>query len=100
MLYFLAQAVEVPEPDRQKGKVIITRDDSGEPFDWSRVLGNALRVRSQPSRPAEAAAAVRYRDQWFYIDDADLESKATFSILSQVFAVQAVIPVLTLPIGR
>jgi hypothetical protein len=62
-------------------------------------------VRSQPFKPAEAATAVRYRGEWFYIDDADLESKATCSILSQIFALQAgksesLIPVLTLPIGR
>ena len=105
MLYYLAQAVEVPDQDRHKGKVIVTRDDAGEPFDWNKVLGNSLMVRSQPFKPAEAATAVRYRGMWFYIDDADLESKATFSILSQIFALQAgkseaIIPVLTLPIGR
>ena len=48
---------------------------------------------------------VRYRDTWFYIDDADLNSKATFGLLEQLFNLQAgevatTGPVLTLPVGR
>jgi len=48
--------------------------------------------------------AVFYRRSWFYIDDSDLDSKSTFSMLGQVFALQSgdvekMTPVLTLPIG-
>jgi hypothetical protein len=105
MLYFLAQAVEVPERDRRKGKVVVTEDGSGRPFDWQKVLGGTLNVLSAADEPFDPAIAVRYRGYWFYIDDAGLESKATFSLLSQIFALQsgkseAVVPVLTLPVGR
>jgi hypothetical protein len=53
----------------------------------------------------QAAVAVQYRGSWFYIDDADLGSKATFSLLSQLFALQAgkvagIAPLLTLPLGK
>ena len=34
-------------------------------------------------------AKVRYRGSWFYIDDADLESKSTFSLLTYLFSIQA-----------
>jgi len=51
-----------------------------------------------------AAVRVRYRDHWFYIPDEDLASKSTFSLLAQLFALQAgsgdgLRPVLTLPVG-
>ena len=105
MLYYLSQAVEVPERDLQKGKVMVTRDELGRPFDWKEVLGNAVKIESRKTRPAEPAVAVRYRGRWFFIDDSDLESKSTFSMLSQIFALQAgkaegIVPVLTLPVGR
>ena len=34
--------------------------------------------------PACAAVAVRYRDHWFYIDDRDRDSKATFALLLEL----------------
>jgi len=48
---------------------------------------------------------VRYRGTWFYIDDADLNSKSTFGLLSYLFYLQAgdiktFTPALTLPLGR
>ena len=49
--------------------------------------------------------AIPYRDHWFYIDDRDADSKATFSLLMQLFALQAgqggdtSAPVLTIPAG-
>jgi len=85
--------------------VTITKDEAGNPFDWEKVLGDSLQIRSGSSRPTESAVAVYYRGNWFYIDDSDLESKATLSLLSQVFALQAgesegIVPVLTLPVGK
>jgi hypothetical protein len=105
MLFFLAQAIEVPEPDVHTGKVATTRYETGEIFDWRLVTGDLLRIRAEPTRPSGAVIAVRYRGSWFYIDDADLPSKSTFSLLSQLFALQAgkterLLPILTLPIGR
>jgi hypothetical protein len=105
MLFFLAQAIEVPEEDMQAGKVTITRYETGEPFDWRAVTGDLLRVRAESARPLGAVIAVRYRGSWFYIDDVDLMSKSIFSLLSQLFALQAgkterMLPILTLPIGK
>lgn len=44
------------------------------------------------------------RGSWFYIDDSDLDSKSTFSMLMQLFALQSgnsdgMTPVLTIPVG-
>ena len=52
--------------------------------------------------------AVHYRGYWYYIDDRDQESKATFALMLQLsrvdFARQPIggsrAPLLTLPVGR
>jgi hypothetical protein len=102
---FLSQAVEVPWQDRQGGKVTTTRNETGQPFDWQQVVGELLAVKSLSSRPSQASVAIRYRGSWFYIDDTDLESKATFALLTQLLAlqsgkVQGVIPMLSLSLGK
>jgi len=77
---------------------------AGERFDWSRLTGNLIRVRSG-EKPSGAYVALEYRDHWFYIEDSDLESKTTFALLTTVLALQAggvpsTGPVLTLPVSR
>lgn len=105
MMYYLSHAVEAPEEDQTGGKVTLTRNASGEPFDWAKVTGELLKIHSQSTRPAQAAMAVYYRDSWFYIDDSDLQSKSTFSLLAQIFSLQSgnakdMGPLLTLPLGN
>ena len=103
VLYFLSHGVEVPERDVRDGLVTVTRDEDGEIFEWGDATNHILRVRSSDSRPKRAAVAVSYRGHWFYIDDADLHSKSTFSMLFEVVnllegGVEATGPVLTLPL--
>jgi hypothetical protein len=105
IMYYLSQAVEAPAADVQRGKVTVTKTETGEPFDWGVLLGGIFKIKTGGSRPADAATAVRYRGAWFYIDDSDLDSKSTFVMLSQIFSLQAgkaegIAPVLTLPVGR
>ena len=104
VMYFLSQSVEVPAKDIDAGRVTLTRDENGEPFDWNRVTEGLMRIRSSAKRPTNSSVAVFYRGAWFYIDDSDLDSKSTFSMLGQVFALQSgnvekMTPVLTLPVG-
>jgi len=103
-LFYLSQAVEVPQSHRDKGLVTTTVTADGETFDWCQVTGELLRVSVQAMPPAGAAVAARHRGWWYSIDDADLTSKSTFGLLSQLFALQAgevegAAPVLTLPVG-
>ncbi len=103
-LFFLSQGIDVPQQHRLAGLVTTARDSQGEAFDWSAVTGDLLRVGTQSKRPTEAAVAVPFRGQWFFIDDSDLQSKSTFSLLIQLFALQAgeagaAGPVLTLGVG-
>ena len=105
ILSFLAQAIEVPERDVRAGKVTVTPDETGAPFDWRHVTGDVLRIRTAPTTPLSATTAVRYRGSWYYIDDADPTSKSTFCLISQLVVLQVgkverMLPILTLPIGK
>ncbi len=105
VLFYVSQAVEVPERDIAAGRVTRTLDDEGNVFNWSQMLGKLIRIRSSMERPKNASVVIRYRDAWFYIDDSDLSSKSTFALLTQLSAlsasgVKSEAPVLTLPIGN
>ncbi|MDZ7700147.1 MAG: hypothetical protein U5R49_25545 [Deltaproteobacteria bacterium] len=105
LMFFLSNGVQAPEKDVKEGRVKVTSMESGQPFDWKAVLGDYLKVHADDQRPSDTQLRVNYRGHWFYIDDRDMESKATFTFLSQVFSLQAgkaegIVPVLTLPVGR
>ena len=106
-LYYVSHGVEVPDAHRARGLVTITRDATGRDFDWQQVMGELFRVRSQPGteRPTNAHVAVNYKDHWFYVDEADQDSKSTFSLLVELSRLELTGksgpgPQLTLPIGR
>jgi len=105
IMYFLSRRVHVPNQDRESGKVEGGVDHIAESLGNDKPYGPQFAIKSQSERPDQAAVAVRYRDSWFYIDDVDLKTKETFSLLTQIFALQASAisvtpPVLTLPVGR
>ena len=106
-LYYVSHGVEVPDAHRARGLVTITHDATGRDFDWQQVMGELFRVRSQPGteRPTNAHVAVNYKDHWFYVDEADQNSKSTFSLLVELSRLELTGksgpgPQLTLPIGR
>jgi hypothetical protein len=105
ILFYVAQSVEVPPRDVQRGRVTVTKDTDGVVFDWTKMLENLIHIRSSDELPDNAYVAINYRDSWFYIDDSDLTSKSTFALLTQLSALAAgdtksLAPVLTLPIGN
>lgn len=104
ILFFLSHNIEVPQMHIDKGLVTVTKDADGVPFDWNKVTGDLLQVKSSPTPPASAFVKLRYRGHWFYIADNDLESKSTFMLLNQLFNLLAgdikkAAPVLTIPVG-
>lgn len=105
IMYFLSQRVDVPNQDRESGKVEGGVDPIAKSLGNEKPSGPQFAIKSQSARPDQPAVAVRYRDSWFYIDDADLRTKEMFSLLTQIFSLQASAiavtpPVLTLPVGR
>ena len=104
LLYYLSQSIEVPQEDVRRGKLTITKYADGSPFDWSDLFSNLFHIKSSSEKPSDAFVSIKYRGNWFYIDDTDVESKRTYSLFSQIFAIQAgqiqvERPTLTLPIG-
>lgn len=105
IMFYLSQAVEVPREDISQGKVTQTKTSDGKFFDWKEVSGDLLSIHSHSDTPQADSKSIYYRGTWFYIDDSDLSSKSTFSLLAQIFSLQAgtiksTAPLLTLPIGQ
>ena len=86
---YLSQAVITPNSDVKAGRVTKTLKESGEAFDWQEMLGGFFKVQSSLIKPLNASTAVEYRGTWFYIADNDLDSKSTFSLLTQIVALQS-----------
>lgn len=98
ILSFLARGIEVPDEDAAANRA------SSLPPDVQRVIRDRgpLRIRSQENRPEDPHVAIRYRDQWFYVDGGDLLSKRTFATILVLFELLApsgggAAPILTLP---
>ena len=105
IMYYLSQNVMVPEKHIDAGLVTVTKTMDGEGiFDWAETpAGEVFQINVSEEYPEHAFIAVSYRDYWFYITDNDLESKSTFSLLTQLFDLQAGQteysgPTLTLPV--
>jgi hypothetical protein len=89
ILNYLSQGVEPPQKDIELGRVTRTTLANGDIFDWQLVMGGLFKVSSSDSEPDNASVAILYRNAWFYISDSDLDAKSTFSLVSQLIALQA-----------
>ena len=109
MYLYLAHGVEVPNEHVSCGVACLPTDAEGRPFDGRELTRGLFEVRACPGGhkpPPNAYVAVRYRGWWYYVDDSDQASKATFALMLRLsrldFAHQRVTtgPLLTLPVGR
>jgi hypothetical protein len=105
-LYYVSHGIEIPPEHVARGMLTITREASDQPYDWARVMQGLFRVRSAKGeeRPPGAQVAVQYRGAWFYIDETDQDTKATFSLLIELSRLELAGkagpgPVLTLPLS-
>lgn len=107
VLFFVSHGVSVPREHQVCGVAPVTRNYDGTLFDWQQVLGGLFEVKSVQSKkpPPCAHLAVQYKDYWFYIDERDRESKATFALLLEVSRLElqpdrTQAPILTLGLGK
>ena len=89
IMFYLSQGVEVPNKDLEEGKVTITKTVNGDAFDWKDITRSLLLIQSSLNAPDDEELVIFYRNYWFYISDSDLTSKSTFSLLAQVYSLQA-----------
>jgi hypothetical protein len=105
-MYFVSHGVEIPPEHVTSGIARTTRAADGAAFDWSPVTSGLFRARWSKGKepPTGAHVAVFYQDYWFYIDAADNETKATFSLLMELSRLDLQSghdrPLLTLPLSR
>lgn len=107
VLFFLSHGVDVPPEHVASGVAPLTAGPDGRGFDWQQVLGGLFRVDVAAGKepPPHAAVATHYRGHWYYIDDRDRDTKATFALVLEVSRLQLSGerggrgPVLTLPVG-
>lgn len=105
VLYFVSKGLDVPVEHMKRGFVQATTDETGQPFDWRKITDKLFHVYSvSGDRPSNAHVAVKYLDYWFYIDKADQDTMATFSLLMQLARLETngktgLGPALTLPLG-
>lgn len=104
ILYYLSHHIDTPKEHLDEGLVRLTRNPNGTPYDWGlSPVGRWFHIKQSQGTPDQAFLRVPYRDRWFYISDRDLDSKATFTLLTQLFRLQAgsakpIMPTLTLPV--
>jgi hypothetical protein len=82
VLVDLSSFITVPEAHVADRRVGPTAEAEVGPSGPIRPL---IRIASSPERPADAFAAVPYREHWFWIDDRDIPSKRLFSFLFFIF---------------
>ena len=102
MMEFMARGVEVPLEHLEDGWVIDYGLQSSE-GEMAKAL-IPFTMHSSKNRPENVFAAVRFRDHWYYIDEADITSKRALSLIIVLLRLQAptpsgAAPILTLPTG-
>ena len=108
VFFYLANGIEVPPEHVAAGLATQPVAPDGTPFDTRAVTDGLFLVHTSKGHkpPPFAYTSVKYRGYWYYIDDRDQASKATFALVLQLarvdFAVQEPTggPFLTLPVGR
>jgi hypothetical protein len=107
--FYLANGVEVPAEHFSCGLVHPAVDAQGQVFDTREITRGLFEVHVAKGHkpPPCAYAAVKYRGYWYYIDDRDQQSKATFALMLELnrldFGRPLSLrsgPLLTLPAGR
>ena len=93
----LGHGIELPATHEVGGWVLASQYRSGE-----RLAKPLVNIHSGSEAPANAYAAVPYLGYWYWIDQADIASKRTFTFLMILFSLaetgpSAAAPVVTVP---
>jgi hypothetical protein len=107
VLFFLSHGIHVPAEHLASGQAPVTLENDETIFDWQPVLSKLFEVCHAKGhhRPPHAHVAIQYHGYWYYIDDRDRDTKATFALVMEMARLEltsksgAAAPVLTLPIG-
>jgi hypothetical protein len=90
----LASQIDVPAADIAEGRVYSPQRTAEQ----ERMFPPLVTVRNGASPPEGAYVAVRYRDQWYWIDDRDQQSKRTLTFLMMAFSLTEGVPTQSAPV--
>jgi hypothetical protein len=101
ILIDLSSYIEVPASSAMERRTFPTPEPeivNGAP------VAPLIRILSSPQSPGDAFAAVRYGQDWYWIDDKDLPSKRLFSFIMFLFSLtesgdRPGTPIITIPVG-
>jgi len=82
VLIDLASHIDVPAVDLVEGRVYAPQLTPEQ----ERMFPKMLTIRGGPSLPGDAYVSVSYRNQWFWIDDRDWQSKQLFNFIMFMFS--------------
>ena len=106
VMNLLSLAVELPRVDAEEKRALPVLPPGTHPLTVHEFLDVAMHVHDSPSPPENAWVAVRCRGYWFYIDDRELASKRTFTLVVELLNLQMssddsgnTSPILTIPVG-
>jgi hypothetical protein len=102
ILVDLASNIEVPPEHVQQKRVMPPM-----PIEMTAAgaeVAPLMRIHSSPARPKDSFSSIRYREQWYWIDDRDLRSKSLFTFLMFIFSLTETqgkegAPIVTIPAG-
>lgn len=89
-----ASYIDVPADDIAEGRVYGLQRTAEQ----ERMFPPLLTVHHGPSQPDDAYVAIRYRNQWFWIDDRDRQSKSILGFLMMMFSLTEGAPAQTAPV--
>ena len=89
MMFYLSHGIVAPQQHVDSGLIMRTMMPLGNgqttEFDWRDITADLFQVTFSKHPPKQASVSVFYRGYYFYIDDADLNSKATFNLMLELF---------------
>jgi hypothetical protein len=93
----LGFGIDLPAADVASGRVLAGKRQADDAR--SKPL---VHIRSGAEAPADTYAAVKYKGNWYWIDENDIASKRTFTFLMMLFSLaetgqSAPAPVVTVP---
>jgi hypothetical protein len=99
LIQILRAAIEVP-PEHTSAGLAMKYPGRG-------LAGKDIHIRAAKDMPKRASMAVKYRNYWFYIDDADMQTKLFYEMVRTLWSVSIAAvtehraaPVMTIPVSR
>jgi hypothetical protein len=94
----MAGQADVPAEDVAQGRTPPRFEEAGAGGEVRRLIS----IHNSKNKPADAYAAVYYRNHWFWIDDRDLKSKRSFAFMMLLFSLAETgekenLPLITIP---